>query len=223
MAAAHQGLFDRLCAQKDVVVVTGGSVTQVREQVTTRFDGRYFVLAQSGNEAIDKAGSMLWKEALSPEQSAAINAFIDKKLQRLLNMQVRDEHDLVEHRGAQITYSVLGFHEDVAKKYAYDPDDSKRAAALAALATEVATLKEMGIEVTPAGTTSFNFIIAGKHKGFNVARLIKREGWEKDECVYVGDALFPGGNDETVIGVIPTHEVKDPDETFEFVQELLAS
>ena len=41
----------------------------------------------------------------------------------------------------------------------------------------------------------------GKNK-FNINRLIDLKGWEKEECLFFGDALFPGGNDETVNGVI---------------------
>ena len=222
MPPAHQELFERLCKEKDVVVVTGGSAAQIREQVTPRFDGKYWILAQSGNDARGKDSSVIWGETLNAAQAKAVADFI-QILKNYFNVSVKDEGDLVENRGAQITYSVLGFHEDVAKKYAFDPDDSKRGAALAAFPAEVKKFMSVGIEVTPAGTTSFNFILAGKHKGFNIARFIEHEGWKKEDCVYVGDALFPGGNDESVIGVIPTHPVKDPDETFLYIRNDLLS
>ena len=48
-------------------------------------------------------------------------------------------------------------------------------------------------------------------------------GWNKEECLYVGDALFPGGNDAVVVGVVPTHQIKDPDDTFRFIKENLLS
>lgn len=218
--AGHQEIFDRLCERADVVVVTGGTVEQIREQVTPRFDGRYFALAQSGNYALDKAGQLLWQEKIDDMQTKAVMTFIDL-LKKHFNEQVKDENDLVEHRGAQISYSVLGFHETVEKKYAFDPDESRRAAALATLAKEVRSLSDAGIEVTPAGTTTYNFILAGKHKGFNVTRLIEREGWVKDDCIYVGDALFPGGNDESVIGVVPTYAVTSPNDTFAYLSSIL--
>src|SRR3990167_6118035 len=76
--------------------------------------------------------------------------------------------------------------------------------------------------VVPAGTTNFSFIPAGKHKGFNVNRLRELMGWEKDECVYIGDALFLGGNDYVVVGVVPTRQVKDPQDTFLLVKAMLS-
>ncbi|HWO07548.1 MAG TPA: HAD-IIB family hydrolase [Candidatus Paceibacterota bacterium] len=220
MALPHQEIFDHLCNTRDVVVVTGGTVEQIREQVTPRFEGKYYALAQSGNHAIDISGAELWREAINEAQSDAVHAFIEK-LKRHFDLTVKDENDLVEHRGAQISYSVIGFHEDVEKKYAFDPDEKKRAAALAMLSEDVKRLNDVGIEVTPAGTTTYNFILLGKHKGYNVKRLADLKEWNQDDCVYVGDALFPGGNDESVIGVLPTKAVTNPEDTFQYLAGLL--
>lgn len=223
MTPAHQELFERLCERMDVVVVSGGSQAQIREQVTPRFDGRYYTLAQSGNHAILRDGTELWNETLSQAQTDAVMRFIEK-LKTHFDIAVADANDLVEHRGAQISYSVIGFHEAVEKKYAFDPDDAKRQAALRALAAERGELTAAGVEVVPAGTTTYNFYALGKHKGYNITRFIDHLHWSAPECLYVGDALFPGGNDETVIGVIPTHPVKDHNETFDYIaRELLSS
>jgi HAD superfamily hydrolase (TIGR01484 family) len=221
MAPEHQETFERLCKTCDVCVVSGGSEEQIREQVTPRFDGMYYTLAQSGNHAVNADGTEMWNDALSPVQIAATLAFVEA-LKRHFNLDVKDPNDLVENRGAQISYSVIGFHESLEQKYAFDPDDSKRQAALAALPEELAALHAAGVEVTPAGTTTYNFVAMGRHKGFNIKRLLASMAWSAADCVYVGDALFPGGNDETVIGVIPTHPVKGPDDTFAFIREMLS-
>lgn len=219
LSPAYQELFDKLCAKMDVVVVTGGSAEQIREQITPRFDGHYHLLAQSGNHCIDKSGRELWREALGEEQVRAIQSFIEL----LRNEDFKGNPMEEENRGAQITASVIGFHADTEKKYAFDPDEKKRRAALANHPEEVAELLRKGVAVEPAGTTSFNFILAGKHKGFNITRFIKTLGWKEKDCLYVGDALFAGGNDESVIGVIPTRAVKDPDDTFDFIARELLS
>ncbi len=220
MAHAHAEIFERLCKERDVVVVTGGNMASIREQLPARTENAYYVLAQSGNHAVDKDGAIMWYEELSQEQTAAVLAFVDI-LKRHFKVAVKDEADLVEHRGAQIGYSVVGYHEDVAKKYAFDPGDAKRAAALAAHPAEVEHLRSLGIEAVPGGTTTINFYALGRHKGFNISRFLTRMNWQAEDCIYVGDALFPGGNDETVIGVIPTHAVENPDETFEFIESHL--
>ena len=107
------------------------------------------------------------------------------------------------------------------KKYAFDPNSSKRLAALAKFATERISLSEAGIDVMPAGTTTYDFILAGRNKGYNIVRLIEYLRWKRDDCIYVGDEIAPGKNDESVIGVIPTRPVEDPDDTFRYIDEIL--
>ncbi len=217
MQDSHQALFRKLCAKKDVVVVTGGQISQIKKQIPPSFDGQYFALSQSGNHALAKNGEVLWSEAFSPEQKAAILEFV-RIIHDEAKLSVKDENDLVEDRGSQISYSLIGHHEDTSKKEAFDPGAKKRLAILSAHKEDVERLRKSGADVRPGGTTTFDFTIAGKHKGFNVVRLIEHEAWKKEDCLYVGDALFPGGNDETVVGVVPTHAVRDQNETFGFIE-----
>ena len=216
MLSEHVPMFDQLCKERDVVVVTGGAEGQILNQIPLANIGRFYMLSQQGNYAIGKDGTVFWHESVSPKQEEAVRAFCDALTQELA-LDVRDGNDLFENRGSQLAYSTLGFHETNEKKYAYDPDQSKRRALLAAHPKELTALRELGVEAMPAGTTTIDFILAGKHKGFNITRLLEHEGWEKEDCLYLGDALFEGGNDATVIGVIPTHAVKDQNETFEFI------
>ena len=217
--AAHEALFEQLCAKRNTIVVTGGTQVHIEEQLGPA-TGRYFILAQSGNHAVDKQGNVLWEEALSAQQSQACVNFITK-LKQAFAIAVKDENDLIDNRGAQIGYSVIGYHEDPAKKDAFDPGFSLRKEMLARFPDEIAHLQTVGIEVFPAGSSGFNFTMIGKDKGVNVARLIEREHWDKNECLYVGDALGPGENDYSVVGVIETRSVSGPDETFEYVKTLL--
>lgn len=220
MEERHIPLFERLCKELDVIVVTGQQKSIIEFQLPETAHGSYVLLSQQGNHAEDKSGNLLWHESISREQERVVLGVIEL-FKRDLNLQVKNDDDLVEHRGSQISYSAIGHNEDREKKRAFDPDSSKRLGLLARHAAEVARLRTIGIDVVPAGTTTFDFFLLGKHKGYNVARLIEREGWKKDECLYIGDALFPGGNDESVVGVIPTHAVKDPDETFKFISSTL--
>ena len=70
------------------------------------------------------------------------------------------------------------------------------------------------------GSTSFDYIHKDRHKGTNVQKLIDLMNWSKDECIYFGDGLFPGGNDEAVIGVIETVLVEDHHDTYRKLRTL---
>lgn len=222
MVPQHIPLFIRLCGSRDVVVVTGGAESQIRKQIPLESSGNYWMLSQQGNYAVDKGGNVLWQERVSQVQEDAVRAFVDA-LTKELAYDVKDPDDLFENRGSQLAYSPIGFHENNEVKYAYDPDQSKRRALLAAHAADLAALRAAGIEAMAAGSTTIDFILAGKNKGYNIARLLAHENWSETDCVYIGDALFSGGNDESVIGVIPTRAVANPDETFRFIQEHLLS
>lgn len=217
---AHVAPLLTLCEQKDVIVVTGGKAEDIKRQLTPPLDGKYFSLAQSGGHAIDKGGTELWFEKLSREQTSVILELVEK-LKRGFNVPVKDEADCVELRGAQVGYSVLGYNEDVDKKYAFDPGFGRRKAMLAKFPEDVERLRSVGIEVAVAGTTTFNFTLIGQDKGSNVRRLIEREDWNRDDCLYIGDALGPGENDYAVVGVIETHLVKDENDTSEFIANTL--
>lgn len=217
----HAAILKRLAAVANVVVVTGGQRTQIAKQLEPEIAGRYFTLAQNGNEAEHKDGTELWKRRPTDEQKGAIVSLVDK-MKEHLGLEVKDERDLIEDRGCSIAYSTIGHHEDVAKKEQHDPDHSKRLGLIERFKEDVHALRHThGIEVRTGGTTCLDFFHAGKHKGHNVGEFIVAMGWSADECLYLGDALFPGGNDETVIGVIPTHAVKDPDETFTYLSRIL--
>ena len=223
MLVSHAAAFEQLCNERDVIVVSGAQESQMRDQLPEKEAmGRYYLLTQNGNHALAKDGTVLWVEHFAPQQETAITSFI-AKLHDELDLPVRDEHDLVEHRGSQISYSLIGHHEDHDKKGAFDPDHAKRLHILQQHAGDVEDLKIAGVDVRSAGTTCFDFYPLGKHKGYNIERFIKYMGWNKEDCMYIGDALFPGGNDETVIGVIPTHAVKDQDETSDFIKNALLS
>ena len=43
--------------------------------------------------------------------------------------------------------------------------------------------------------------------------------WDINECIYFGDSLFPGGNDETVIGIIDTVAVQNHRHTHDILKE----
>jgi len=220
MSEAHSRIFEQLCNSKDVVVVSGAQESQILKQLP-QINARYYMLTQSGNRAIGPDKNILWSESFTEEQEAHIRGLIAQWKTRLA-LEVQDEENLVEHRGSQISYSLIGHDEDRVKKAAFDPRGTFRRQVLAESEDDIRKLHDAGVEITIAGTTCFDFILLGKNKGYHVAKLIGHMGWSKEDSIYVGDALEPGRNDETVVGIIPTHAVKNPDETFEFIRTVLS-
>lgn len=190
----------------DCIAVSGADHTQMSTQLC---GVPFFHLTQNGNHAFDLEGNELWKNTLTEEERNDVLAHMSTVL-ACSDYDVSNPTDLIEDRGSQISLSMIGHHEVLEKKKAYDPHGLVRAALL-----ERAPFSSKRMDVRIAGTATLDYTKRGLNKGTNVRRLIEQMGWNPDECVYFGDKLMPGGNDETVIGVIDTIAVISDTDTYE--------
>ncbi len=218
---AHAKVLVQLTDRAEVIVVSGHDEGSIRRHLGPELIGRYYILSQNGNHAEDPTGRILWERKLTPGQVEAAHVFIAKVRERF-PMGAKDANDLIDDRGCEVAFSLIGHHEDIRKKEAFDHDGSRRKRILGEMREEVAQLEAKNIEVRIGGTTVLDFMEKGKNKGFNVRAFMQHMGWKDEDSIYVGDALFEGGNDETVIGVIPTKAVKDYKETYGYLSGLLA-
>ncbi|HBU27650.1 TPA: HAD family hydrolase [Candidatus Uhrbacteria bacterium] len=118
--------------------------------------------------------------------------------------------ELIEDRGTQITFSALGQEAPIELKEAWSGSALDRRQEI------VNVMKPLlpEFEIKLPGTTSIDITRKGVDKGYGVEQLHERLGIPINQMVFVGDALYPGGNDEPVkrtgIEAIP---VKDVEET----------
>ncbi len=125
----------------------------------------------------------------------------------------------IEDRGSQITWSALGQEAPIAAKKVWDPDRTKRLPAQELLMQE---LPDFSIRAN--ATSSIDITRVGITKAYGVRRFSDIVAIPIDEMQYVGDALFPGGNDEIVKETgIPTHQVSGPAETLSVIQSVVQS
>lgn len=206
-----------LATAKDVITVSGATAEQTLKQITPDFLGKIYMLTQNGNYAKSKGQSELWRNELSSAQKQEIAnhiASIRNKYRDIFSET--DEADLVQDRGCQISFSLLGHNANLEKKEKFDPKGDRRAEIL----TDI-PFASKNLEVKIGGTTCFDYFERGKNKGHNVRRLINTLGWNIADALYIGDALYPGGNDETVIGVCDTFQVKSPTDTLAAIRKMV--
>ena len=208
-------LLRKLSRSHEVVVVSGANAKQIAYQLGEGMRGRYWSMGQNGNMCIDKLGTIVWENNMHWMQKLEVFAYAKKVIDSKV-FPYPDALDLVEDRGCQVSFSIYGHKQPVAVKETVDPTQSLRQRLLKKF-----PFKSSDVEVKIAGTTCLDFFIKGKNKGNNVAALCKKMKWRKSECLYVGDALYKNGNDETVIGVIPTKSVRDPLDTEKVIADLL--
>jgi hydroxymethylpyrimidine pyrophosphatase-like HAD family hydrolase len=72
------------------------------------------------------------------------------------------------------------------------------------------------------GLTSIDITRRGIDKSYAILRMQKYFRIKKDEMVFIGDAVYPGGNDYPVTKTgIPYLKVKCPTETRSVIERLL--
>ena len=126
--------------------------------------------------------------------------------------------ELIEDRGAQVTFSALGQKAPLDLKATYDPDQRIRMRIKSFLDD---LLPDFDVRV--GGTTSIDV----NRKGFDKARAVEKVMETKpelslDSYLFVGDALYEGGNDETVKRLgIPWIQVSGPSETKQVIRKIL--
>lgn len=199
-------------ASQDIIIVSGQSVDKCQWQSNTL---PAYYLGQNGNHAVDTDGNELWYTPLTEAEQSEIMAHIEA-ITALLPDAPNPDWNPVENRGAQITFSPIGNTAPVDVKMNYDPDRSKRFALLEAIPFVSETLI-----VKIGGSTSLDYIHKDRHKGTNVQKLIDLMSWKNGDCIYYGDGLYPGGNDEAVIGVVETIPVSDHLDTYQKLQASL--
>ena len=188
------GRLSKLGLFNDIIVISGAEKNRIEKQLK-KLPVDY-IMAQSGNE------TKFWNDKLTREEKEEIYNHVNKI--------VYIKQDMLDDRGCQVSLSFVGHHADVEEKKQFDPDGLKRIDILKEFPFESETL-----ECRVAGATCLDYTRKNGTKGKNIERLIKHLDWKKEDCIYFGDKLFKGGNDESVIGVIDTVEVANPTELLE--------
>jgi HAD superfamily hydrolase (TIGR01484 family) len=116
---------------------------------------------------------------------------------------------ILENRGSQVTFSALGQKAPLRLKQKWDPKQKKRLMMRGLLKKYLPDF-----EISIGGTTSIDVTRKGVNKTLCVKKLKERLGVDKKHMLYVGDALFKGGNDYIMRSTnITCKPVSNPKET----------
>ena len=220
-------LLVRLLKCTFIAVTSGGKLEQLEQQIIERMtqetDFAHFYLLPTSGAALytfaDEEWKNIYKEELTPEEVAHIEEAIEKAVSEtnIIDTSVQSFGERIEFRGAEVTLSALGQEAPIDKKEAWDPDGSKRSILRDAISKLLPDY-----DVKRGGSTSVDVTKKGINKASGVRKLSEYLKIPVSEMMYVGDALFPSGNDEVVKETgIPTQEVKNPDDTATLIKSML--
>jgi HAD superfamily hydrolase (TIGR01484 family) len=160
----------------------------------------------------------LYSEDFSADEKAKIISSLKKAVAQAGFKVEKVWGEVIEDRGSQITFSALGQQAPLDEKKKWDPDFSKRKKIKAILDPLIP-----GFSVRMGGATSIDVTKPGIDKAYGIGKLRDVLGISLQEMIFVGDALFPGGNDYPAeqAGVVSI-PVQGPHETKRVVETIIA-
>ena len=218
-------LLVRLLATVRVAVISGGDWPQFQQQLLGGLSSeadvkQLFLLPTCGTKYYRHESG--WTQLYSDDFTTLEREKIVKSLHEVIGSSgvVIDQTwgEQIEDRGSQITFSALGQEAPLDAKKGWDPDFAKRRG-MKALLDEL--IPEFSVRM--GGTTSLDVTKPGIDKSYGIRKLSETLDVSIDEMVFIGDAMFPGGNDYPAkdAGVDSIH-IRDPDESKRVIEAILA-
>ena len=225
LAPLTAGLLRDLLGIIKVAVISGGAWTQFEMQLLTDLPqdsllANLSLLPTCGTKFFqyNRRWTELYSEDLTTEQKKKIIDSLHKATGEAGYRAKKIWGKVIEDRGSQVTYSALGQKAPLAEKEKWDADFAKRKKITAILET---LIPEFSVRM--GGATSIDVTKPGIDKAYGIKKLRETLHLSSNEMVYIGDALFPGGNDfpaeEAGVVSIP---VKGPDDTNLVINTILA-
>ena len=218
-------LLTSLLGVAKVSVISGGSWAQFEKQVIARLPQNdqlknLFLLPTCGTKFYQFTGdwTKLYSEDFSPEENEKITSSL-KKAQEDANFKIEKTWgETIEDRGSKITLSALGQQAPIEEKKKWDADFAKRKTMQKFLET---LIPEFSVRL--GGTTSIDVTKPGIDKAYGIRKLQEILHLPFAEMLFIGDAVFPGGNDypPKELGV-DTIKVRDPNETKRVIEAIVA-
>jgi HAD superfamily hydrolase (TIGR01484 family) len=208
-----------------VAVISGGSWLQFEKQLLSGLtDGAHLknlsLLPTNGTRFLKYDSD--WKQLYAEDFSEAERKKIIGSLNQMMTLSdfkpEKTWGELIEDRGSQITFSALGQQAPLEEKAKWDPDFAKRQKMKGFLDK---LIPEFSVHL--GGATSIDVTRHGIDKAYGIRKLRDILGVPIHEMIYVGDAIFPGGNDYPAkeAGTLAIR-VRDPDETKRVIEAICA-
>lgn len=223
--AEMSGLLHDLLGIVKVAIISGGGWPQFEEQLLSNLphDERLedlSLLPTCGTEFFRYSGDWkkIYSEDFTPEAKEKIVASLKKAVEEAGFRVDKVWGEVIEDRGSQVTFSALGQQAPLEEKNKWDPDFTKRKQIKAILDT---LIPEFSVRL--GGATSIDVTKPGIDKAYGIRKLRDILGISLKEMIFIGDALFVGGNDypaeEAGVVSIP---VRGPNETKRVTEAIIA-
>ncbi len=226
-------LIGRLLEEKIVAIIGGGKYEVFKEiflnklKLPDKLLKKLFIFPTSASSFYRYKSK--WQKVYSRELSKETRARIKKAFEETFR-EINYKHpektygNVIEDRGSQVTFSVFG--QDLVKvlgkkgvemKKEWRDKNTKLKLKLAKMLQK----KLPDLEVRAAGYTSIDITQKGIDKAYGLRQIKKHLGIPFSEMLFVGDALFKGGNDYAALKTgVDCVAVKGPEEAKKIIKIL---
>jgi len=208
-----------------VAVISGGDWPQFEKQLLSNLphDERLknlSLLPTCGTKffQFNKDWIKIYSEDFTVEEKEKITKSLNKAIEEAGFNVEKVWGETIEDRGSQITYSAIGQQAPLEDKEKWDSDFIKRKKIKSILDTFI---PEFSVRL--GGSTSIDVTKQGIDKAYGIRKLRDILSISLREMIFIGDALFPGGNDYPAekAGVVSI-PVKGPSETKRVTDAIIA-
>lgn len=221
-------LLGRLMEQMPIAVMSGAHFDQFQKQFlwglpnTIPADRLYIFPTNAGQCYLwqDDAWQKQYDFPFTEEEKEEVIAALEKALAETGFGERPGQlwGEQIEDRKSQIAFSYWGQQAPLAVKRAWDPDEKKRQSIRKVLQP---LLPEFTVEI--GGSNTIDITHKGITKSFGLRKLSEITGIPIADMLYVGDALWEGGNDAVVKETgVRTLQVSGPGEAAQFIESLLS-
>lgn len=202
-------LFNRLLKGYHVCVISGAKYELFQTQFLTQITSdpellkHLHLLPTTGTryyQYVEGEWKQQYAEDFTPEDKERIITALREGWEQAGTPVEKTYGETIEDRESQITLSPLGQDvvaelgdAGVAVKESWDPDMTIRMKV-----AEVVSQKLPDFNVKVAGLTSIDVTIPGVDKAYGMNKLMDATGFTRDEILFMGDKIMPGGNDYPV-------------------------
>jgi len=218
-------LLHKLLDIVKVAVISGGDWPQFEKQLLDKLPHdellkNLSLLPTCGTKfyRYDGVWKKIYSEDFTPDEKEKIISSLKKAIDETGFKAEKVWGETIEDRGSQITFSALGQQAPLKDKINWDPDFDKRRKIKAILDSTISRFS-----VRMGGSTSIDVTKPGIDKAYGIRKLRDTLGISIPEMIFIGDALFPGGNDYPAkeAGVLSIC-VKNPEESKRVIEAIIA-
>jgi len=218
-------LLDQLLKIVKVSVISGGAWSQFEKQVLAHLSHagilkNLSLLPTCGTKfySYDSKWELLYSEDFTASEKKKIFSSLQQATETSDLKPAQTWGELIQDRGSQITFSGLGQQAPLEEKKKWDPDFAKRKKIKVQLDK---LIPEFSVRL--GGATSIDVTKHGIDKAYGIRKLRDVLGVPISEMIFIGDAVFPGGNDYPAkeAGALSIR-VRDPHETKRVIEAIVA-